>query len=166
MKRRGLRMSNRKLTEALAQFDTLKRKPTKWEREAIARYVLAVEVGDIDYPEAKQRLTRGTAVMLGGQFLVKEHIKQLEEESIARMEKLEDLIFSELDRLNAYYAYGSEDGFIVYTDKAKGSPVIYAEGFTVMVDDNILEVLRTLPTKAGAEAVYDAIAPYEEHANE
>ncbi|MEK5420172.1 hypothetical protein [Paenibacillus sp. FSL L8-0708] len=159
-------MNSETLTEALAQFDTLKRKPTKWEREAIARYVLAVEVGDIDYPEAKRRLTRGTAIMLGGQLLIKEHIKQLEEERNARMKKLEDLIFSELDRLNACYAYGSEDGFIVYTDKAKGSTVIYAEGFTVLVDDNILEVLRRLPTKAGAKAVYDALDPYEEHANE
>lgn len=92
--------------------------------------------------------------------------KQFEEERIARMKKLEDLIFSELDRLNACYAYGSEDGFIVYTDKVKGITVIYAEGFTVLVDGNILEVLRRLPTKAGAKAVYDAISPYEEHANE
>lgn len=105
-------MSNETLAEAIGRFDELKRKPTKWERQAIARYVAAVESGDIEYPEVKRRLTRGRAIMLGGQLLIKEHIKQLEEERVARMKihvfKIDIGKFRHTDYLRKFHAIVNE----------------------------------------------------------
>lgn len=154
-------MNRETLSDALARFETMKTKPTKWQREAIARYAAAIRAGEIEYPRDKG-ITRGKVVMLGGRLLVKERMKQLEKERIERMKKLEDEASRELDRLGAYFNYPSMEGFIVITDKRMGVPILYTEGFEVQADDAVLEALRRLSDKAGVNAVVTALESYQE----
>lgn len=77
------------------------------------------------------------------------------------MKTLENEVFNELNRLNACYTYPSLNGFVVYVDTASGNTVIYAEGFEVKADTDVLEALRCLPDEAGANAVCAALEKYE-----
>lgn len=79
--------------------------------------------------------------------------------------KIADQILSELERLDAYYSYRSRDGFVVFENPSKGT-VIYQEGVEVVVSDAVIELLKSLPDRAGAPAVYDALDLFNEEGEE
>lgn len=145
-------MIDETLAEALERISTMKKKLSKWERKAIARYKLAVEAGDIEY-DSRKRLTRGTAVMLGGKRLLLEEIKQLEEERIARMKihafKIDLSMFRHTEYLRKFHAILNE------TDDAS-IIVVQAEYDKQAVELAQERIRKLVGHWSSAEAIEDA----------